>query len=224
MRMNRAIFGRIMTSRCLIICCLIPHIKRLSWLRRSLILTSCRLLRLFRCWSSLLLFLFILLLFKLHSNLFRGFFEFLFFLVCIIIKFSFWSSFFSRIGSTWSRFSFLLLNFWRFLFGRSWFRLFLAWWLRFLFLLGLLLLTSFLSLIFRLSVLIASDKFASEPDKEIVYVEPFGTFLRLSKHRVRRIRHLRSNICSIVVINTSTLREMSVRVHIHLIIKRLLGR
>ena len=224
--MNWAIFRSVMIHCCQI--CLIHLKKGLTWLQRIWLcrltfLRSYWLLRLFSWRSSRRLFLFILLFLELHSHLFRRLFKFLFLLLCITIEFSFGDRFFlsctTIIWSCW-RFRFLLFNFWRFLFG-SRLRLFLVWRLRFLLLLGLLF-TSFLTLVFRLGVLIACDKFASKPDKEIVYVEPFRAFLRLSKHRVWRIRHLRSKISCIIVTISSTLRKLSVGAHIHLIIKSLL--
>ena len=214
-QMNRAIFGSIMMfSRWI---CMIPQNKGLTWLRRIYSsLRSCWLLRFLGSCTSLFwicLFLLILLFFELQSYLFRGFLKLFFFFIWIIIKFSF-----GTICCIFWLFSLLLLNFWRFFFGSRFFS-FLVCRLRFLFLYGLLLITCF-TLLFRLCVLIASNKFASKPDEEIVNVKPLSALIGLCKHRVWRIRHLRSNFCSIVVISCSTLRELSVRTHIHLIIKR----
>ena len=212
--------------------CLLTFLGLWSRLLRRLIL------RLGTCCTLLLLFLLILLLLKLHRRLFRSFLKFLLLRICIIIKLSFffWGTFliflvFSLWGSlSWRRRGLLFFDFWCLLRGRL--LSFLVWRLsRFflLFRLLLLLFTGFIFLLifswlFRLRVLIASNKFTSEPNKEIVDIKPFGALLGLCKHLIRRIRHLRSNICPFVVANSmsfATLRELDLRVHIHLIIKRL---
>ena len=223
-QMNRAIFRDVLLFRGNVDLFIN---KSLGGLLRSWLSFLCRRRLLsFRCWGSLLLLLFILFLLELHRHFLRRLFKFLFLLFRIIIKFSF--RILNRFSTTLTFLSFitlrrlwlLLLNFRLFFFG-SGFRLFL-WRFRFLLLLRLgLLFGLFLSLIFRLSILIARDKLASEPYKEIINIEPLCTLLGLCKHLVRWIRHLRSKICCIVV-NCTTLGEMSARVHIHLIIEGML--